>query len=307
MNETNKSIIKMIMQNYVQLEESIVNQLNMSAKHPGSLGRNREMIWKGLFEQIIPKKFSIEHSVFIIDSKGQVSREVDLVILDEQYTPYIFKYGQLKYIPIEAVAAVVECKSHSLKKEEIKSWHDEISKLETSSNSIIRMASGILISKNVKKDNNEKEQSEQAKESKQPQSTQTATRPIKILCHMDTSQNEYLKEIFDLILLKKEDHLEIIIPEDKKLDEWYLELNHAGTEGEEYIKSYPRGSNEKEDNPSLKAYKVNYKEEGIEKKNTILTLIFQLNQLLMLINNPIPFPHRSYVKLFNDVGKEQQD
>uniref|UniRef100_UPI003FA486C2 hypothetical protein n=1 Tax=Enterocloster clostridioformis TaxID=1531 RepID=UPI003FA486C2 len=35
---------------------------------------------------IVPKKFVIEHSVFIIDSAGNVSKEVDLAIINT-YTP----------------------------------------------------------------------------------------------------------------------------------------------------------------------------------------------------------------------------
>ncbi len=85
--------------------------------HGSSIGSAREDIWGQLFDMIIPKKFVIEHSVFlIIDSEGNVSHEVDLAILDETYTPYIFRYGRLKFIPIEAVAVVVECKSKSMRK-----------------------------------------------------------------------------------------------------------------------------------------------------------------------------------------------
>ena len=52
---------------------------------------------------------------------------------------------------------------------------------------------------------------------------------------------------------------------------------------------------------SLKDYEVlDENEENI----SLLTFNFQLNQLLMLINNPILFPHRAYVKMFN--GEEQE-
>ena len=70
----------------------------------------RDRVWKSLFEMIIPKKYCIEQSVFIIDSYGNISREVDLAVYDEMYTPYIFNYGEIKFIPIEAVAVVVQCK-----------------------------------------------------------------------------------------------------------------------------------------------------------------------------------------------------
>jgi hypothetical protein len=34
------------------------------------------------------------------------------------------------------------------------------------------------------------------------------------------------------------------------------------------------------------------------KESSLLTLIFQLNQLLMIINNPMLFPHKAYVEMF---------
>lgn len=61
-----------------------------------------------MFKRTISQKFVIEQSVFLIDSKGNVSNGVDLAIFDEMYTPYIFRYYDLKFIPLEAMAVVVE-------------------------------------------------------------------------------------------------------------------------------------------------------------------------------------------------------
>jgi hypothetical protein len=41
-------------------------------------------------------------------------------------------------------------------------------------------------------------------------------------------------------------------------------------------------------------------------RNALLTLNFQLNQLLMLINNPMLFPHLAYAKAFREIVEEQQ-
>ena len=104
--------IEKIAKNYNQLEQSLVNQLRLElSKQNVTIGTYRERIWKSLFEMIIPKKYCIEQSVFIIDSYGNISREVDLAVYDEMYTPYIFNYEEIKFIPIEAVAVVVQCKS----------------------------------------------------------------------------------------------------------------------------------------------------------------------------------------------------
>lgn len=93
---------------------------------------------------IVPRKFCIDQSVFIIDSFGHISNEVDLAIFDEMDTPYIFNYGNIKFIPIEAVAVVVQCKSKTLKKDNIREWVGSIKDLKTSLNSVLRIIQRVV-------------------------------------------------------------------------------------------------------------------------------------------------------------------
>jgi hypothetical protein len=96
----NTKTISKIKQNYIRIEKSIVEQLFLEfPNHQPTVGSYREDVWYSLFRQIVPYKFAIEKSVFIIDSKGEISKEVDLAIYDEQYTPYIFNYGNVRFIP----------------------------------------------------------------------------------------------------------------------------------------------------------------------------------------------------------------
>ena len=48
----------------------------------------------------------------------------------------------------------------------------------------------------------------------------------------------------------------------------------------------------------IKDYKVSDK----TKEYTLLSFIFQFNQMLMMINNPMFFPHMAYVEMFNENG-----
>lgn len=302
-------IVDNIIENYTKMEESIVNQLGLYYKlHSLNTGISREDIWLQLFQMIIPKKFVIEHSIFIIDSDGHVSREVDLAIVDNTYTPYIFQYGKLKFIPIEAVAAVVECKSSSVnvssvdkeqqgkseEKEEnkeekkgkhvstLEEWCDSIKKLHTSQESIVRMAAGTVIDGILKNG------------SPLRPSSQTSTRPIRIFCGYETEVSaERLLELFDFVLIVKKGKLKVHAkPND--LQEWQKELNH-----------YESKAEEQESCKDLAEYGLEeYKVEKDGETVTLLTFNFQLNQLLMLINNPILFPHRAYVRLFNHKHKE---
>lgn len=278
--ERKEKIVKNIKENYGQVEKSIVEQLYMKHDlHGTTVGSQREDIWDQLFEMVLPKKFVMEQSVFIIDSKNGVSNEVDLAIMDELYTPYIFRYGRLKFIPIEAVAAVVECKSTEIKKDAIKTWCDSIKSLRTSGESITRIATTLSTS-SVK--------------------TQKSTRPIRILCALKESKpSADIRILFDFVLLAVNDKesnktsIEITHSETfENLFAWYKELNFYNFEMPEELSTQLHKAVE---GKTLSDYRVVDQGASI----SLLTFNFQLNQLLMLINNPMMFPHRAYVDMFN--------
>ena len=261
--------------------------------HGPTIGGFREDIWREMFRQIVPGKFVIEQSVFIIDSTGAVSNEVDLAIFDETYTPYIFRYGRLKFLPIEAVAAVVECKSNSLNKENLKRWGKSIIGLRTSNQSYARIAGAIARGEDIRKN-----------------TTQTSTRPLRILCKLKKDKVCHkLKAgipLFDIEItaLKEEKQLRIVYTNGKEdLRDWYLQLNHVdlNKENEENI-----CDGKTLNGVRLTDYQV--KQDGNE--ISLLSFNFQLNQILMLINNPILFPHIAYAKLFcedEEGGKETDE
>lgn len=307
---TYKDMIGMLANNYEEIEKSIVNQIKLNvSNHYSTEGAYRERVWKSLFEMIIPKKYCIEQSVFIIDSFGNKSREVDLAIYDELYTPYIFNYGEIKFIPIEAVAAVVQCKSNNIDSAIITEWVESVDGLITSIDSVSRMATGM-------KDN---------KTDLKPV-TQTATRPIKILCGM-AQEGGYKKqkEEFDIILSVNQTKKKLskyIRSEDASLKEWNISLNHAlkETKSEDSVITKEKDARKarimdigEERKHIIQDLKIVKKTKDGAEENVLLSLIFQLNQLLMVINNPMLFPHRAYADRFNEIlgdyseGKGEQD
>lgn len=284
-----KDILQDIKNNYQNIEESLVRQLNMkNSIHPTTTGTAREDTWKQLFEMIIPKKFVIEQSVFIIDSsfedeKSQtgISKEVDLAIIDETYTPYIFQYGRIKFIPIEAVAVVVECKSGSANTED---WCQRIDNLRTSDESIARMANGMAMGGT---------------------DMQKSTRPIKILCTMDKKGEDLKNESkgenentvnYDITIVAKEKLLKLDVSFNEKFQELgniYKELNHASLDN---LSEKANVAINELESKSVTNLEVN--------NHSLLSFNFQLNQILMLINNPLLFPHLAYVQMFNKVVKK---
>lgn len=80
-----------------------------SIPHPGSKGKGSENIWMNLFQEYLPKRYKT-NSAFIVDSNGDLSDQIDIVIFDQQYSPFIFHdHGQM-FIPAESVYAVFESK-----------------------------------------------------------------------------------------------------------------------------------------------------------------------------------------------------
>lgn len=303
---TYDEVIKTIAENYKEIEQSIANQLllNVSGHYPTE-GAYRETVWKSLFEMIIPRKYCIEQGVFIIDSYGNKSNEVDLAIFDELYTPYIFNYGKIKFIPIEAVAAVVQCKSREIKRKQIEDWQKSVERLTTSMDSVARFAISFV-------DNSVKHEA-----GTKGNSTQTATRPIKILCAL-AEKNDLLKwkEQFDIILsvdIPNSRLFKIMKDEEENLVYWNNSLNHSFEKIKDTQVRAQRSNKKKElrENETnrtnlLKELKIEQKNsKGEDGENVILSLIFQLNQLLMVINNPMLFPHRAYAERFHKILNEE--
>ena len=294
-----KKAIKNIKNNYMQIERSKVNQLYLEQDlHPTTIGTAREEIWGEIFEGLIPKKFVVERSVFLIDAKGNVSMEADLVIMDEMYTPYIFRYGSIKFIPIEAVAAVIQCKSTSVDKKSLGEWAESIKKLRTSERAVARLANMF---------------------STGPVLTQPSTRPILILCALKTEISNELEKLFDIVLLAvkkgkkgkkgksdiKDSYIDVRF--NKKFDnllKWFEALNFNNIDKTEDV--WKRISNadtakERLGGMKLEEFQVNDKNG---KNISLLSFNLQFNQLLMLINNPMLFPHQDYAKLFQKCEEE---
>lgn len=280
-------VVNNIKDNYRQIEKSIVDQLYMKHDlHGLTIGQSREDIWQQIFEMIMPKKFVIEKSVFIIDTYDGVSREVDLAIMDEMYTPYIFRYGRLKFIPIEAVAAVVECKSREVSAENIREWYWSMENLRTNAVAYARTITMIAT---------------------ESAPTQKSTRPITILCTLKNNISEEIKGYFDFTLTAvkehkdKDAHIQIESGKSKEsLWEWYRKLNFNGDEYSDLSKVKGEG---KLKEVTLNRYEV---KDSNHEVISLLTFNLQFNQLLMLINNPMLFPHVAYADMFNSNKKMKE-
>lgn len=78
--------------------------------HPVAKGDASELCWSEMLEIYLPKRYSVEKKAFVIDSNGVCSDQIDIVIHDRQYSPFIFNKDDIKYIPAESIHAVFEAK-----------------------------------------------------------------------------------------------------------------------------------------------------------------------------------------------------
>jgi hypothetical protein len=77
--------------------------------HPVTKGDASEGAWLSLFNSYLPERYRAEKA-HVADSKGSVSDQIDVVVFDRQYTPFIFEHMGQKVIPAESVYAVFEAK-----------------------------------------------------------------------------------------------------------------------------------------------------------------------------------------------------
>lgn len=269
--------VKRIIKNYQLMEQSLCNELSVEnqSQHGSFTGAYREEVWANLFRNILPKKFAVQQNAFIIDSEGKTSPEVDIVIYDEQYVPYIFQYGETtKLIPIEAVFAVVQCKSTNVNgkyeenlKDESKAgkyylsyWVEKVDELNSYSNDAYAYT-------HTFSENNERK-----------------TKPIKILCTTMKRRSDNSDAKFDIeITAQKGKKLKVTSKWSKTaIEEIVKEFNGVGfkKEMEEKVK---------EVHPLLSIAEIN---------EPLIKLSFLLNQMIMLINNPMFFSHDAYAKMF---------
>jgi hypothetical protein len=77
--------------------------------HPGTKGNASEHVWLELLQTYLPRRYHAE-TAHVVDSNGTFSEQIDVVIFDRQYSPFIFKFEGQVIIPAESVYAVFEAK-----------------------------------------------------------------------------------------------------------------------------------------------------------------------------------------------------
>lgn len=77
--------------------------------HAGSTGEASESNWIDLLREYLPNRYIIARG-FVIDSEQHCSDQIDILIFDRQYSPFIVNIDGMTYVPAESVYAVFEVK-----------------------------------------------------------------------------------------------------------------------------------------------------------------------------------------------------
>lgn len=101
-----------IRQLFLDMQDTMCKKLTTFRKnvgHEGTKGDGSENVWVKFLNKYLPKRYSVSRAK-IIDHWGKTSDQIDVVIYDSQYTPFIFNEDGVRYIPAESVYAVFEAK-----------------------------------------------------------------------------------------------------------------------------------------------------------------------------------------------------
>jgi hypothetical protein len=77
--------------------------------HPGTKGDASEQVWLKLLQTYLPQRYQAA-TAHVVDSMGVFSQQIDVVVFDRQYSPFIFHYEGQTIIPAESVYAAFEAK-----------------------------------------------------------------------------------------------------------------------------------------------------------------------------------------------------
>jgi hypothetical protein len=78
-------------------------------EHASSAGAASEQHWLELFRLYLPHRYR-SAPAFVIDAEGRRSRQIDIAIFDNLYSPPLFPHGAGLHVPAESVYAVFEVK-----------------------------------------------------------------------------------------------------------------------------------------------------------------------------------------------------
>lgn len=89
--------------------ESRLARAREAMGHAVAKGDASESVWLDVLRRYLPERYTVAKA-FVVDSQGKFSDQLDVVIFDRQYSPFIFEMDGQCVVPAESVYAVFEAK-----------------------------------------------------------------------------------------------------------------------------------------------------------------------------------------------------
>jgi hypothetical protein len=92
--------------------EQLASTMGAASKmtvHGPTIGDASEAGWRNMLEGFLPKRYAVKKA-FVVDSQGNQSQQLDLVVHDRHFTPIFWEIDNAVFLPAESVYAVFEVK-----------------------------------------------------------------------------------------------------------------------------------------------------------------------------------------------------
>jgi len=97
---------------FLGLQKQMSSKLSLNKKiltHPVAKGDASELEWVDMLNSYLPRRYQVDRA-FVIDHEGSVSDQIDIVIFDRHFSPFLLRQNGANYVPAESVYAVIEVK-----------------------------------------------------------------------------------------------------------------------------------------------------------------------------------------------------
>jgi hypothetical protein len=96
---------------FLCVQYEMLSQLSVDGlfEHASTSGAATERHWIDLFNRYLPQRYRTTPA-FVVDSTGRRSRQIDIAIFDNLYSPLMFPHTSGLHIPAESVYAIFEVK-----------------------------------------------------------------------------------------------------------------------------------------------------------------------------------------------------
>jgi hypothetical protein len=91
-----------------QLAASMAAAPKVTAHGP-TIGDASEEGWRAMLQGFLPKRYAVSKA-FVVDSRGDCSLQLDVVVHDRHFTPLFWEIDNALFLPAESVYAVFEVK-----------------------------------------------------------------------------------------------------------------------------------------------------------------------------------------------------